>query len=365
MKTCRLFIILFLTAVATISCERNDLYEFAVNSGAKSWQPLGSTRCITSGSVSIVSLKANAGNVYAAYEDGANSHAPTVRTFTSGSWTSPEVVSSDSVDMLSLFIEGTTPYVLYQNSTPEQYIYSRPATTWASGSWGAVGTSSVMYASFIIAGGQPFFASVTGVNLSAKTYTSGWYTLGAGIISCASSSPLILSTNGTNVFLTYTHGTNNTVSVLTRLVSDGTSTVWTTISDNVSSGLVSCLDFKIYGTSYYVAYSDATTNKTTVKKYNGSSWDTLGSADFSAGAAYCVSLDIDTNGTPYIAYQDAANSNGVSVQKYNGSTWEYVGTANFNGGAAAPVTLVLNGTTPVVAFGDGTSSGKLSVFCYK
>jgi hypothetical protein len=45
-------------------------------------------------------------------------------------------------------------------------------------------------------------------------------------------------------------------------------------------------------------------------------WQTVGSAGFSAGLATFTSLALDASGTPYVAYKDGTNSSKASVMKY-------------------------------------------------
>jgi hypothetical protein len=113
----------------------------------------------------------------------------------------------------------------------------------------------------------------------------------------------------------------------------------------------------------YVAYQDeANSNKTTVMKFNGSNWVNIGSAGFSAGVTAYQSLAIDSNGMPYVAYQDKANSNKTTVMKFNGSSWVSVGSAGFLAGAASYQSLAIasNGT-PYVAYQDEANSNKTTV----
>ncbi|MDD3284980.1 MAG: hypothetical protein PHZ07_05290, partial [Patescibacteria group bacterium] len=117
----------------------------------------------------------------------------------------------------------------------------------------------------------------------------------------------------------------------------------------------------------YVAYRDVeNSSKATVMKYNGSSWENVGSAGFSAGTVIDTSLAIDSSGTPYVAYGDGGNSDKATVMKYNGSEWENVGSAGFSAGTANYTSLVFPSasTTPYVAYSDGGNSNKATVMKY-
>src|SRR5688572_30719459 len=84
----------------------------------------------------------------------------------------------------------------------------------------------------------------------------------------------------------------------------------------------------------YVAYRDEDNSyKTTVRKFNGTNWVTVGSAGFSAGAASHTSIAIDGSGTPYVVYRDAGNSDKATMMKFNGTNWVTVGSAGFSAGA--------------------------------
>jgi len=66
-----------------------------------------------------------------------------------------------------------------------------------------------------------------------------------------------------------------------------------------------------------VAYEDGgNSDKATVMRYNGTGWETVGLAGFSAGSPYYISLALDGGGTPYVAYMDWGNDKKATVMAY-------------------------------------------------
>lgn len=87
----------------------------------------------------------------------------------------------------------------------------------------------------------------------------------------------------------------------------------------------------------YVAYRDAATSKNAyVVKYADSGWEPVGSALTTEGASSVgiSTIAFNSRGTPYIAYQfqdSASNTWKAAVKKFNGSSWESVGSDNLSG----------------------------------
>lgn len=114
----------------------------------------------------------------------------------------------------------------------------------------------------------------------------------------------------------------------------------------------------------YIAYRDGdNANKATVRKFNGTSWEIVGTAGFSAGEVFkqpfgddIIQMDIaiDNNNVPYVVYSDGANAGKATVQKFNGTAWEVVGTAGFSyAGAALSLNIsIATDNVPYVAFSD-------------
>ncbi|RMG96668.1 MAG: hypothetical protein D6706_09900 [Chloroflexi bacterium] len=112
----------------------------------------------------------------------------------------------------------------------------------------------------------------------------------------------------------------------------------------------------------YVVYQDAANgDRTTVMKYAGNNWVTVGTAGFSAGRADYTSIATDGNGTPYVAYRDGGNGNRATVQKFNGSSWVTVGLSGFSAGNSPFTTIALDGNTPYVVYKDEGNGYKATV----
>ncbi len=97
--------------------------------------------------------------------------------------------------------------------------------------------------------------------------------------------------------------------------------------------------------------------KLTVMTWNGSSWENVGSANFTPGSAGAPSMALDSTGKPYVAFADNANSDKLSVMRWTGSVWENVGFPGITSdGINYPVIALDSNDTPYVAFQDGGSS---------
>jgi len=104
------------------------------------------------------------------------------------------------------------------------------------------------------------------------------------------------------------------------------------------------VSFQISGGFLYAAFQDSASGMATAMKFNGTGWDLIGSANFSAGTATYVSLQV-YNGTPYVGFIDGGNSNKPTVMTFNGTDWVLVGNPGFSVNAADSLTLqVYNGT---------------------
>ena len=97
----------------------------------------------------------------------------------------------------------------------------------------------------------------------------------------------------------------------------------------------------------------------TIQK-TAATWQYVGTAGFSSGGANFPSL-VFNGSTPYLAFGDVANDGKASVVKFNGPSWVNVGPAGFSDGLAFYTSLAIDNGTPYVAFSDMAHGEKLSV----
>lgn len=112
----------------------------------------------------------------------------------------------------------------------------------------------------------------------------------------------------------------------------------------------------------YIAYDDYHAN---VRKYNGSSWVSVGDTSFSSDVASYVSLAFNNSNTPYVVFEDWANGNKATVMSFNGTSWVLVGSAGFSDSAVISTSIAIdNSGTIYVAYQNNNGGGTIAVMKY-
>jgi hypothetical protein len=95
-------------------------------------------------------------------------------------------------------------------------------------------------------------------------------------------------------------------------------------------------------------------------KFDGTTWQTVGTAGFSADTATYTSLAFNGS-TPYVTYSDGSVAGAATLMKFDGTTWQTVGTAGFSAGGTQYNSLKFSGSTPYVAYTDAANANKVTV----
>lgn len=113
----------------------------------------------------------------------------------------------------------------------------------------------------------------------------------------------------------------------------------------------------------YIAFYDYI-DRSSVKKFNGTNWVNVGAPNYSGdgyGQDY-ISLAINSNDEPYVAYSDGSYFYWGTVKKFNGSSWETVGSQGFSNEQIYYTSLAFSSNNePYVAYADAGNGYKLSV----
>ncbi len=228
---------------------------------------------------------------------------------------------------------------------------------WDGDSWQYMGPpeigNSVNDVSLALNGsGYPPIVGYTNGNLSILRWDgSAWQYVGSPeIVDATSLSLAVDSTN--NLVVAVVHGDEHELSVLRW---DGRSHWEKLGKDMPAVGFHPSLALDSAGNPV-VAYEDEANNdKLSVLRWDGSAWQYMGAPGVSEYNVWFPSLKLDSSGNPIVAYgmnvnEHAEEPDEVSVLRWDGNSWQYVGSPQISDGAAGPASLMLdtNGA-PVVA----------------
>ena len=338
------------------------------------WEPVGS-QGFSTGTATFVSLKISGGVPYVAYKDDAsiNGQRATVKKFDGTNWITVgnEGFSTAGAYNLSLAVDGTTPYVTYA-SGPSTNTYNEAVVmklNAAGTGWERAGMVTNLYitdalARFVFNGTTPYiYYRGTGNKGNVKKFNGTiWETVGTEDFTPASVDySRLCFDNGTMPYYIYTNSSN------TLMIVRYNGTTWEDVGASIASNVIPLsLHFDNTNAPIVVYRQVVSGNHSVVmKKYDGTSWQTIQSASFVSGSiAVSSSFNItyDGNGAPsYIVYRDPTQSDKATVKQYNGSAWVTVGSAGFTPSAVSDVTINVFNNIPHIAFRDAGANTNLTV----
>lgn len=123
-----------------------------------------------------------------------------------------------------------------------------------------------------------------------------------------------------------------------------------------------------YGVPWVVWYDYH--SKIVVHRFDGTGWPVIGGSAsgpdkpdvMTEGWRQWMSLVFDSQNRPYVAYQLWLGGYKAAVRRFDGASWQPVGTIGFTPGAADYLTLAIDpDDVPYVAFRDAVNNGGMSV----
>lgn len=178
-------------------------------------------------------------------------------------------------------------------------------------------------------------------------YTSGTPAILYSITPSSGTSGTVITVKGMNfssAYSAYFYKNGKTINVDSMaVISDSVAKVWVGADNG--------------GMLYMFGDSIGPFNYTAPSVVSTSGWDQLSGPGF---IKYPPKLAFDQNNVLYMTYRDSA-TNRLVVKKYNGTTWTSLGTYLSSGIAGNYNILINNSNIPIVSFADSTQGGRITV----
>ena len=313
---------------------------------------------------------------YVVFEDAGDDDEATVMKYNGSSWETVGLrgFSVGNVQFTDIAIDNSgTPYVVFQdsNDSGKATVMKYNGSRWAMVGTEGFSASQVLSTSIAIdSSGNPYVVYVDGANgykaTVMKYNSSNWTVVGdpgfsPGFINNCS---IVIGKNGVPyvLFVDSLHGYRTTV----MMYND---TDWVTVGNpGFSAGEVFFPEMAIdrNGTPYvgFPTYSGTGAGTITVMKYNGSTWETLGSVRYSSDCVLQFDITVDSCCTPYIAFCDSANESKAMVMKFVDTSWQLVGTAGFSAGNFDQISIIISNGIPYVSYVDYANGQKPTMMKY-
>ncbi len=285
-----------------------------------SWVAVGTKGFSASSAMYLCMTMASNGTLYVAYQDGANSNKVTVQKFNGTNWVVVGAAgfSAGSATDIQIAVNSSgTPYVGFADGANS----GKPTAMYFDGSfWNILGTAGVTPLS---PGDQDFCLSNDGVPHFALRYLNGkasvmnfvdsrtpkWDYVGSPSFSSSTAYFIKIAFSPSNV--PYVVYVDSRVTVM-----KDSSNWWVPVGSNISKAggaSQSYLAFASDGTPY-VTYTES--GYMVVKKYDGTSWQFVGTATITNTSTDYPVVAINSNGIPYEAHTEAGLNSKVTMRRY-------------------------------------------------
>lgn len=114
----------------------------------------------------------------------------------------------------------------------------------------------------------------------------------------------------------------------------------------------------------YVAYCGYPSNLLTTYKYNGSTWESIGSELTSTLPIKGIDVALDNQQNFYVSFADMNMENRMTTVRYNGEEWAFVGQRAYSDPGDSYMTMTMLDNNPCVIYTDVTNGNKASAMFY-
>ncbi|MCX8533503.1 T9SS type A sorting domain-containing protein [Chryseobacterium luquanense] len=321
---------------------------------AQQWQNVGSSANVSAGGSSFNNLVVdNAGNYYLSYYD-VSVQKGSVQKFNGTLWSyvggSAGITTSYATyNSLSINSNGTNLY--YTNQGKGLEVRQFNGSSWTQ--LASPTTSTINYHASAVAPSGVLFTYSNLASGTVKRLVNGtWEQVGnTGFSDGASFAEMVIGTNNK----VYTANVASGIRVYENTTTATTSNAWTLVGgaivDAASSGEQYTSDIAIdANNNLYVAYvsNSANSKKVNVKKFNGTTWEQMGNAYFSAGGVQHVAIAVTSSGKPYVVASRWENDNFLKNTAYQldtvTNTWSTFGGDFISDGEATYNDLAVDNT---------------------
>ena len=330
------------------------IFANVISTNAQQWENVGSSANVSAGGSSYNNLITDgSGNYYLSYYDTSVSKG-SVQKFDGNNWSylggSAGITTGIALyNSLSIDPSGN---IYYTNQGTGLEVRKFSGNAWSSLA-SATSNTVNFHASAVSPSNVLFTYSSDGSGTVRRFVNNSWEQVGnAGFSSGASFAEMVIGTNNK----VYTCNISSGVKVYEINTSATSSDTWslvggTLVDTSSSSGEQYTSDIAIdANNNLYVAYVSNSANgrKINVKKYNGTSWTQLGSANFSAKAVQHLAIAVSSAGIPFVVASQWDSSDGNhlknTVYKYDNisNTWSILGGNFVSDGQASYNDLVVD-----------------------
>jgi len=228
----------------------------------------------------------------------------------------------------------------------------------------------------------PHVAYVESGIAKVKRYINGtWENIGGNVSAGTATYTYIFSDDNGKLYLNYVDASTAGAGRLAVKTYNPSSNTWQALGNNtsnlyVSSGsIVQTIDGSRLASSHnswmafnadnvpYVVFSEFGTNggHPYVKKFNGNSWEIVGTGEVSTDMAPAVGIAFDNTGTiPYITYVGSSGTSGpIKLYRFSNNAWENIAVPNQVNSATSGQTSAVRHTSIVI---DSNNNAYIAYF---